>query len=99
MTCLNQAKKTYNQWHEMHCFGLKGNLFQLHLFRYMEIVESIIIFIFRALEMIEKFFSNVVADHTCQDNLKKHIEAAYAATLKQYHSWIIQKTFSVRFSP
>lgn len=46
--------------------------------------------------MIERFFSNVVADRTCEENLKRHIEAAYAVTLKQYHSWIIQKSFSVR---
>lgn len=47
--------------------------------------------------MIEKFFSNVAADRECEENLRRHIEAAYAATLKQYHSWIIQKSFSVRF--
>lgn len=47
--------------------------------------------------MIEKFFSNVAADRECEENLRRHIEAAYAATLKQYHSWFIQKTFSVRF--
>lgn len=46
--------------------------------------------------MIERFFSNVVADQTCEENLKRHIEAAYAVTLKQYHNWLIQKSFSVR---
>lgn len=45
--------------------------------------------------MIEKFFSNVLADQTHEENLKSHIEAAYAITLKQHHSWIIQKSFSV----
>lgn len=45
--------------------------------------------------MIEKFFSNVLADRTCNENLKKHIESAYAVTLKQYHNWLIQKSFSV----
>lgn len=47
--------------------------------------------------MIEKFFTNVAADQTCEENLRGHIEAAYAVTLKQYHSWIIQKSFSVSF--
>lgn len=48
--------------------------------------------------MIERFFSNVLADQTCEENLKKHIEGAYAATLKQYHNWFIQKSFSVSLS-
>ncbi|XP_031625191.1 glycolipid transfer protein [Contarinia nasturtii] len=52
----------------------------------------------RALEMIEKFFSYVVADKNCEENLKKHIEAAYAVTLKQYHSWLIQKSFSLIYT-
>lgn len=45
--------------------------------------------------MFEKFLSNILADKTCSENLKHHIEAAYAVTLKQYHSWIIQKSFAV----
>lgn len=50
----------------------------------------------RGLELIERFFSNVLADQSHGESLKSHIESAYAITLKQYHNWLVQKSFSVR---
>ena len=52
----------------------------------------------RALQLIEKFFSNILDDGTCQESLKSHIKEAYMVTLKPHHNWIAQQGFSVKIS-
>ncbi|XP_059618188.1 glycolipid transfer protein [Phlebotomus argentipes] len=49
----------------------------------------------RALEMIEAFFTNVHSDDSSQDDLRQHIRDAYKCTLQPFHGWIVQEAFSV----
>ncbi|XP_055712147.1 uncharacterized protein LOC129807127 [Phlebotomus papatasi] len=49
----------------------------------------------RALEMIEAFFTNVLNDASSQEDLRQHIRDAYKCTLQPFHGWIVQEAFSV----
>lgn len=47
----------------------------------------------RALEMIEMFFRNMLDDETCSDNVKHHLRKAYEDALLPYHGFLAQKGF------
>lgn len=49
----------------------------------------------RALEMIEMFFRNVLNDTTCSDNVKHHLKKAYEDALLPYHGYLAQKGFQL----
>ncbi|XP_055615274.1 glycolipid transfer protein B [Toxorhynchites rutilus septentrionalis] len=49
----------------------------------------------RALEMIEMFFRNVLDDTSCSDSLKQHLRKAYDNTLLPYHGFLAQKGFQI----
>lgn len=44
----------------------------------------------RALELIHKFFENILNDVNVSESLKDHLQSAYDCTLKKYHGWIFQ---------
>lgn len=50
----------------------------------------------RALEMIERFFRNMLDDTTCSDNVKHLLKKAYEDALLPYHGFFAQKGFQVR---
>ena len=53
---------------------------------------------FRALQFIIIFLQQIVADHqnaTKTDNMGPFCRKAYEESLKKYHSWMVQKVFSV----
>lgn len=47
----------------------------------------------RALEMIEMFFRNMLEDESCSDNVKHHLRKAYEEALLPYHGFMAQKGF------
>lgn len=47
----------------------------------------------RALEMIEMFFRNMLEDESCSDNVKHHLRKAYEEALLPYHGYLAQKGF------
>lgn len=47
----------------------------------------------RALEMIEMFFRNMLEDESCSDNVKHHLKKAYDDALLPYHGFLAQKGF------
>lgn len=47
----------------------------------------------RALEMIEMFFRNMLEDESCSDNVKHHLKKAYEDALLPYHGFLAQKGF------
>lgn len=49
----------------------------------------------RALELINYFFTNILDDKTCQESLIEHLKAAYTKTLQPYHGWLVQGAFNV----
>ncbi|KAJ6634905.1 Pleckstrin likey domain-containing family A member 8 [Pseudolycoriella hygida] len=49
----------------------------------------------RALELLEVFFRKVANDTTLEESLKDHLREAYTETLKPYHGIIVQTAFSV----
>lgn len=56
---------------------------------------SILSCVFRALEFIEHFFSNILSDgdHTNED-LRKPLKKAYSTSLQKFHGFFLQQTFS-----
>lgn len=49
----------------------------------------------RALEMIEMFFRNMLEDKSCSDNVKHHLRKAYEDALLPYHGFLAQKGFQL----
>lgn len=49
----------------------------------------------RALEMIERFFRNMLDDTTCSDNVKHLLKKAYEDALLPYHGFFAQKGFQL----
>lgn len=47
----------------------------------------------RALEMVEMFFRNMLEDESCSDNVKHHLKKAYEDALLPYHGFLAQKGF------
>lgn len=60
-----------------------------------EAARDALLWLMRALKMIERFFTNVAKDETREENLKSHFQSAYDETLMQYHNYFIRKLFSV----
>ena len=52
-------------------------------------------FLFRALEFIEHFFTNILNDEDqVKEDLRKSFKKAYSTSLQQFHGFILQQTFS-----
>ncbi|XP_058467981.1 glycolipid transfer protein [Malaya genurostris] len=49
----------------------------------------------RALEMIEMFFRNMLNDPSASDTVKHHLRKAYEITLLPYHGYLAQKGFQI----
>lgn len=50
----------------------------------------------RGLQLIYKFFENILNDKQNSDVVKKHLQDAYEKTLKPYHGFIVQSTIKVK---
>lgn len=63
-----------------------------------EFSSDALLWLKRALELIHKFFENILNDVQASESLKGHLQSAYDCTLKQYHGWFVQNTVTVSYT-
>uniref|UniRef100_A0A8D8H5A2 Glycolipid transfer protein n=1 Tax=Culex pipiens TaxID=7175 RepID=A0A8D8H5A2_CULPI len=87
----NENDKAFHYLEDLILCDSKGN----EISNAFDTVTEGLLWLKRALEMIERFFRNMLDDTTCSDNVKHLLKKAYEDALLPYHGFFAQKGFQV----